>query len=257
MSVRIRFNRPHGSTHPRAVAQFDTKEVLDGFDDLTEQLLSTIESETVLRRPVTAVIDVTTISCYGGVNGTPMVSETSNAEGRAFEFAALSDRRPESPSYWLSNRFGGVLRGTRIHPIDSSCRPLVRRAKRHIPIGTVLCDREFDPMDVFKTLSNLGTNYPILERIIRTEREAIATMEDDGQDLVAESASVHVEAGSHHAVSVRSGDEWRRHRGVRDQRYCRPGRSRSVLPTLRRPVADRKRVHVDKHDSLARISLKE
>jgi len=51
---------------------------------------------------------------------------------------------------------------------------------------------------VLQTLSNLGVNYLIPKRINSTERNVIETMDDDDEQVVAvESASVHVEAGSH------------------------------------------------------------
>nr|WP_206043656.1 hypothetical protein [Haloarcula rubripromontorii] len=71
------------------------------------------------------------------------------------------------------------------------------RAKDYVPIETVLCDREFDSMHVYQTLSNLNVNYLIPKRTSSTEREAIETMEADGQDTAVEMASVDVETGSH------------------------------------------------------------
>lgn len=76
-------------------------------------------------------------------------------------------------------------------------RRLVTRAKEHVPVETVLCDRKFDSKRVYQTLSNLGVNYLIPKQINSTEREAIETMEADGQAVAVESASVHVESGSH------------------------------------------------------------
>jgi hypothetical protein len=76
-------------------------------------------------------------------------------------------------------------------------RRLVRRAKEHVQIETVLCDREFDSQRVFQTLSNLGVNYLIPKRVNSTERDVIETMEADGQAVAVESASVHIESGSH------------------------------------------------------------
>ena len=73
----------------------------------------------------------------------------------------------------------------------------MKRAQEHAPIETVLCDREFDSQRVLQTLSNLGVNYLIPKRINGTEREVIETMETDGEAVAVESASVHVEAGSH------------------------------------------------------------
>ena len=57
---------------------------------------------------------------------------------------------------------------------------------------TVLCDREFDSQRVYQSLSNLGVNYLIPKRITSSEREAIETMEADGQTVAVESASIHV-----------------------------------------------------------------
>jgi hypothetical protein len=74
---------------------------------------------------------------------------------------------------------------------------LVRKASQHVPIETVLCDREFDSMDAYQTLSNLGVNYLIPKRITSTERDAIETMEADGRGVAVERASVDVEMGSH------------------------------------------------------------
>ena len=67
----------------------------------------------------------------------------------------------------------------------------------HVPIETVLCNREFDSQRVFQTLSNLGVNYLPPKRINSTEREVIETMETDGEAVAVETASVHVEAGNH------------------------------------------------------------
>jgi len=53
--------------------------------------------------------------------------------------------------------------------------------------------REFNSQRVFQLLSNLGVNYLILKRINSTEREVVETMEA----VAVESASVHIEAGSH------------------------------------------------------------
>jgi len=52
---------PHGDTHLRAVKQFDPEQLLSGFNEATDRLLSVIASEASLRRPVTAAIDITTI----------------------------------------------------------------------------------------------------------------------------------------------------------------------------------------------------
>jgi len=61
----------------------------------------------------------------------------------------------------------------------------------------VLCDREFDSKAVYQTLSNLNVNYLIPKRIHSAERENIETMDEDGQEVAVESASIHVDHGSH------------------------------------------------------------
>ncbi len=190
---------PHGDTHLRAVKQFEPDELVDGFNETTDRLLSVIASETSFRRPITAAIDITTIPYYGDIEEMPMVSGTKDGEGRAFKFATLSIIGQNIPlvlavepvresSAWDENS------PNRIHRV---VRRLVLRAKEHVPIETVLCDREFDSMRVFQALSNLDVNYLIPKRITSSEREVIERMEEDNQEVAVESASVHVEAGSH------------------------------------------------------------
>ncbi|NUB93072.1 transposase [Haloterrigena sp. SYSU A121-1] len=190
---------PHGDTHLRTVKQFDPETLIEGFDAATDRLLSVIESEATFRRPVTAAIDITNIPYYGDVEGMSMVSGTKDEDCRAFKFATLSIIGQNIPlvlgvepikesSEWDKNP------PNKIHRV---VRRLVKRAQDHVPIETVLCDREFDSQHVFQTLSNLGVNYLIPKRINSTEREVIETMDEDEQEVAVETASVHVEAGSH------------------------------------------------------------
>jgi hypothetical protein len=190
---------PHGDTHLRAVKQFEPEALIQGFDAATDRLLSVIESEASFRRPVTAAIDITTIPYYGDVEGMPMVSGTKNTDVRAFKFATLSIIGQNIPlvlgvepiresSEWDRNP------PNKIHRV---VRSLVKQAQEHVPIETVLCDREFDSQQVYQTLSNLGVNYLIPKRINSTEQDIIQTMETDGEAVAVETASVHVEAGNH------------------------------------------------------------
>ncbi|AHZ22139.1 transposase [Haloferax mediterranei ATCC 33500] len=190
---------PHGDTHLRAVKQFEANLLLDGFNAATNQLLSVIDSEVSFRRPVTVALDITTVPYFGNVEGMSMVSGTKDGEGRAFKFTTLSIVGQNIPlvlavepvresSAWDNNP------PNRIHRV---VRRLVRKAKEHVPIEMVLCDREFDSMRVFQTLSNLNVDYLIPKRITSSERKAIEQMEQDSQDVAVESASVHVEQGSH------------------------------------------------------------
>jgi hypothetical protein len=190
---------PHGDTHLRAVKQFEPEALIEGFDRASDRLLSVIGEEASFRRPVTAAIDVTTVPYYGEVEAMPMVSGTKNEKERAFKFATVSIVGENIPlvlaiepicesSAWDDNQ------SNQIHRV---VRRLVRRAKDHVPIETVLCDREFDSMDVYQTLSNLDINYLIPKRITSTERDAIETMEADDREVAVERASIDVEIGSH------------------------------------------------------------
>ncbi len=203
-AARFQFRRgkeygPHGDTHLRAVKQFEPATLIDGFDNATERLLSVIQSEASFRRPVTVAIDITTVPYYGDVEAMPMVSGTPDRDRRALKFATLSivgwniplvlavePVRESSP--WDENP------PNQIHRV---VRRLVRRVKEYVPIERVLCDREFDSMQVFQTLSSLNVNYLIPKRMTSSEREMIETMEADGQEVAVESTSVHVKTGSH------------------------------------------------------------
>jgi hypothetical protein len=139
-------SRPHGDTHLRIVKQFEPETLIEGFDAATDRLLSVIESEASFRRPVTAAIDITPIPYYGDVEGMSMVSGTKDREVRAFKFATLSIIGQNIPlvlgvepvresSEWDQNP------PNKIHRV---VRRLVKRAQDHVPVETVLCDREFD-----------------------------------------------------------------------------------------------------------------
>ncbi|ACM58691.1 hypothetical protein Hlac_3154 [Halorubrum lacusprofundi ATCC 49239] len=171
---------PHGDTHLRTVKQFDPDELVDGFYETTDRLLSVIASESSFRRPVTAAIDITTIPYYGDVEEMSMVSGTKDRDGRAFKFATLSIIGQNIPlilavepvresSEWDENPSNQIHR---------TVRRLVRRAKEHVPIETVLCDREFDSIQVFQTLSNLDVNYLIPKRVSSSERDVLEQMEE-------------------------------------------------------------------------------
>ncbi|WP_227378029.1 transposase [Haladaptatus halobius] len=190
---------PHGDTHLRTVKQFDPENLIEGFQQATERLLSVIQSESSFRRPVTVAIDITTIRYFGNVEGMPMVSGTKDGEGRAFKFATLSIVGWNIPlilavepiresSSWDQNP------PNQIHRV---VRRLVRRAQEHVSIEMVLCDRDFDSKVVYQTLSNLDVNYLIPKRIHTAEREAIEMMNEDGQEVAVESATVHTDHGSH------------------------------------------------------------
>jgi hypothetical protein len=148
---------------------------------------------------VTAAIDITTVPYYGDVEGMPMVSGMKGEEERAFKFATLSIVGENIPLVLAVEPVRESSAWDRNPPnqVHRVVRRLVQRAKEHVPVETVLCDREFDSKRVYQTLSNLGVNYLIPKRINSTEREVIETMDADGQGVAVESASVHLKEGSH------------------------------------------------------------
>lgn len=190
---------PHGDTHLRAIKQFEPEDLIEGFGVASEQLLSAIASEVSFWRPVTAAIDITTVPYYGEVEDMPMVSGTKEGDRRAFKFATLSIVGQNIPLILAVEpiRESSDWDGNQPNEIHRVVRRLMRQAQEHVQIETVLCDREFDSRRVFQTLSNLGVNYLIPKRITSIERTAIEKMEDDGREVAVESASVHVETGSH------------------------------------------------------------
>jgi len=120
---------PHGDTHLRTVKQFDPDELVDGFYETTDRLLSVIASESSFRRPVTAAIDITTIPYYGDVEEMSMVSGTKDRDGRAFKFATLSIIGQNIPLILA------------VEPVrESSLSGMRTRRIRSI----VLCDGSFD-----------------------------------------------------------------------------------------------------------------
>jgi hypothetical protein len=122
-----------------------------------------------------------------------------NNEERAFKFATLSVVGRNIPLVLAvepvreSSPWGENL-PNQIHRI---VRRLVQRAKDLVPIETVLCDSEFDSKAAYQTFSNLGVNYLIPKRVHATEKRVIEAMEADDREVAVESATVHVEAGSH------------------------------------------------------------
>ncbi|ELY61842.1 hypothetical protein C492_09055 [Natronococcus jeotgali DSM 18795] len=190
---------PHGDTHLRTVKQFNPEELVNGFNETTERLFSVIASEVSFRRPVTAAIDITTVPYYGDVEEMPMVSGTKDREGRAFKFATLSIIGQNIPLVLAVEpvRESSAWDENPPNQIHRTVRRLVQRAKEHVSIETVLCDREFDSMKMFQTLSNLNVNYLIPKRVSSSERDVLKQMEEDNLEVAVESASVRVETGSH------------------------------------------------------------
>jgi len=182
----------------RAVKQFDPERLLDGFQQATERLLSVIQSESSFRRPVTVAIDITTIRCFGNVRAYRWLAGRRTAKVENIQVRHALDCRVEHPAYlavepvresssWDENP------PNRVHRV---VRRLVRRAQEHVPVRWC-CATEFDSKAVYQTLSNLNVNYLIPKRIHSAERENIETMDEDGQEVAVESASIHVDHGSH------------------------------------------------------------
>jgi len=131
---------PHGDTHLRTVKQFDPDELVDGFYETTDRLLSVIASEShsavqSLRRSTSPPFPIMEMSrrCRWSAG-----RKTGTVE--AFKFATLSIIGQNIPlilavepvresSEWDENPSNQIHR---------TVRRLVRRAKEHVPIETVL-----------------------------------------------------------------------------------------------------------------------
>jgi len=109
---------------------------------------------------VTAAIDIRTVPYYGEVEEMPMVSGTKDREGRASKFATVSIIDRNIPLVLAVEPFrdSSPRNDYPFNQIHRVVRRLVARAKIHVPIETVLCDRDFDSMRVFQTLQNLDDN---------------------------------------------------------------------------------------------------
>ena len=128
-----------------------------------------------------------------------MVSGTKEDRERAFKFTTLSIVGCNVPIILAiepvrESSSGDENPSNKIHRV---VRRLIQRAQEHIPIEVVPCDREFDSIQTFQTLSNLGVDYLISKRIAGDERDAINQMEEDRMDVAVQTAAVHTDGGSH------------------------------------------------------------
>jgi hypothetical protein len=128
-----------------------------------------------------------------------MVSGTMNNEQRAFKFATLSVVGRNVPLILAVEpvRESSPWDENPPNQIHRAVRRLVQRAKELVPIETVLCDSEFDSKAVYQTLSNLDVNYLIPKRVHATEKRVVEKMESEGNEIAVESATVHLNTGSH------------------------------------------------------------
>ncbi|MFC6766372.1 transposase [Natrinema soli] len=204
---------PHGDTHLRTIKQYTPETIQTGFDQSIENLLDAVNHLQILQPPVTVAIDITTWQYHADGELPPEVSGVNDSGEKAYKFATLSLVGKSMPivlavepviedSAWDENV---------PHQYHRTVRRLVRRAQEFVSIDLVLADRGFESFQVYQTLANLGVTYlfPKIER--NPEATYIEGMEEKGQDLAVEEATVTARNGSHDCrvlfVPSRTGDD--------------------------------------------------
>lgn len=174
-----------------------------GFDRSIENLLDAVNHLQILQPPVTVAIDITTWPYHAENDLLSEVSGIDDSGAMAYKFATLSLVGKSIPivlavepviesSAW-DNNFP--------HQVHRTVRRLVRRAQDFVTTDLVLADRGFESLQVYQTLDNLGVTYlfPKIER--SPESTYIEGMEQEGQDVAVEQATVRAR-GDHHDCRV-------------------------------------------------------
>ncbi len=190
---------PHGDTHLRTVKQYTPETIQAGFDRAIDNLLEAVDHLQILQPPVTVAIDITTWPYHAEDDLPSEVSGTDESGERAYKFATLSLVGKSLPivlavepviesSAWDENV---------PHQYHRTVRRLVRRAQEFVSIDLVLADRGFESFQVYQTLDNLGVTY-LLPKVERNpETTYIEGMEEEGQDVAVEQATVRARYGNH------------------------------------------------------------
>jgi len=147
---------PNGDTLLYHLKKFDTSELLESYERITDQIISMAKNRGLLNRPVDCAIDYTD-ELYYGDRTDPMVVGTKPQKGtsKAYRFATLTIIEKECR---LTIRAIPVSENTSKHEVVAD---LVNYAKERVEIGVLCIDRGFYTVDVFTTLNNLGIKYVI------------------------------------------------------------------------------------------------
>jgi hypothetical protein len=190
---------PHGDTHLRTVKNYSQAQIHTGFDQSIENLLDAVNHLQILQPSVTVAIDITTWPYHADGDLPPEVSGVNDSGKKAYKFATLSLVGKSMP---IVLAVEPVIEGSPWdknvpHQYHRTVRRLVRRAQEFVSIDLVLADRGFESFQVYQTLDNLGVTYlfPKVER--NPETTYIEGMEEEGQDVAVEQATVRARYGRH------------------------------------------------------------
>ena len=147
---------PNGDTLLYHLKKFDTSELLESYEKITDQIISMAKNRGLLNGPVDCAIDYTDELYYGDRND-PMVVGTKPQKGtsKAYRFATLTIVEKDCR---LTIRALPVNENTSKHEVVAD---LVNYAKQRIEIGVLCIDRGFYSVDVFTTLNTLKIKYVI------------------------------------------------------------------------------------------------
>ena len=147
---------PNGDTLLYHLKKFDTSELLDSYEKITDQIISLAKNRGLLNGPVDCAIDFTD-ELYYGDRTDPMVVGTKPQKGtsKAYRFATITITDKDCRL---------TIRALPVNEHSSKAdvvAELVKCAKERIQIGVLCIDRGFYSIDVFTALNNLGIKYVI------------------------------------------------------------------------------------------------
>ncbi|HUU87171.1 MAG TPA: transposase [Candidatus Glassbacteria bacterium] len=147
---------PNGDTLLYHLKKFDTSELLESYEKITDQIITMAKNRGLLNGPVDCAIDYTDELYYGDRND-PMVVGTKPQKGtsKAYRFATLTIVEKDCR---MTIRALPVNENTSKHEVVAD---LVNYAKQRIEIGVLCIDRGFYSVDVFTTLNTLKIMYVI------------------------------------------------------------------------------------------------
>jgi putative transposase len=147
---------PNGDTLLYHIKKFNTSELLESYERITDQIITIAKDRGILKGPVDVAIDYTDQLYYGDKND-PGVVGTKPQKGTtwAFRFATLTIIE----SYCrLTIKAIPVYENT---PKSKVVAELLNYAKERIKIRVVCVDRGFYSAKVLSTIENLGFKYLI------------------------------------------------------------------------------------------------
>jgi putative transposase len=147
---------PNGDTLLYHLKKFDTSELLESYEKITDQVISMAKKHGLLKGPVDVAIDFTDQLYYGDKNDL-MVVGTKPQKGTtwAFRFATLTI---------VEDNCRLTIKAIPVSEITSKTdvvSELLNYAMERIKIGVVCIDRGFYSVEVLSTVENMGLKYLI------------------------------------------------------------------------------------------------